>query len=134
MATVYVEADVSEVYPLGHTTGEDLTDSFATVLRLFTDGSETSGTEDRPQKKRKLDNGNLIGSQPVENFDENKSALLASLTVNLVRTLMCILLCRPCTNPVVECSDALCRPGATKSSEWSSQCGGSISRIVQKNL
>jgi hypothetical protein len=134
MATVYVEADVSEVHPLGATTGEDLTDSFATVLRLFTDGSETSGTEDRPQKKRKLDNENLVGSQPVEIFDENKSALLASLTVNLVRILMCMLLCRLCANAVVECSDAPCRPGAKRSFEWSSQCVGSISRIVQKNL
>jgi E3 ubiquitin-protein ligase SHPRH len=93
MATVGVQADVFEVQPFGHVTGESSPDPIATILRLFKDGSETSGTEERPQKKRKLDNGNSVGLQPAEPFDGGKSALLAGISIDLVSVLPSTSLC-----------------------------------------
>jgi len=98
MATVCVQADVFEVQPFGRLTGESSTDLVATILQLFKDGSETSGTEERPQKKRKLDHGNSVGLQPAEPFDGSKSALLAGVSIDLVSVPPSTLLCCPYTD------------------------------------
>jgi E3 ubiquitin-protein ligase SHPRH len=100
MATVCVQADVSEVQPFGQLTGESLTDPIATVFRLFQDGSETSGTGERPQKKRKLDNGQSVGLQPDEPFDASKSALLAGVSIDLVSISTSTSLCCPYADAV----------------------------------
>ena len=130
MATVCIQADVFEVQPLGHLTGKSSTDPVATVFRLFQDGSESSGTEERPQKKRKLDNGKSIELKPAEPFDGSKSALLAGISIDLVGVPTSTSLCCPCTDAFIARSCTFCGPEATRYPGWSSQCVRVISGIV----
>lgn len=58
---------------------------FSAVLDLYSAPSPAAvGGEERAQKRRKLDDGNSIGVQSLENFDENKSVVLANVSLELV--------------------------------------------------
>ncbi|KAF2797659.1 ATP-dependent DNA helicase [Melanomma pulvis-pyrius CBS 109.77] len=83
MSTVTSTADVLSARPHGFSTVDSTQSPFATTLQLFRNRSEATGTGERAQKRRKLENGASVGLQPAESFDGDKSALLARVTIDL---------------------------------------------------
>jgi len=85
MATLTSNANVSNAQIHGDSQTETPPTPLATVLQFFRVDSEVSGTSDRPQKRRKLDNSRIVPFQTDRPFDRDHSALLASVTIDLVR-------------------------------------------------
>ncbi|KAF2185097.1 hypothetical protein K469DRAFT_665964 [Zopfia rhizophila CBS 207.26] len=84
MAAVSATADVRTVDAYDNLASSAIQEPLNTFQNWFTRNYPTvSATREPSRKRRKLDNGDSIGFQPFETFEEGKSVVLAKVSINL---------------------------------------------------
>ncbi|KAF2266338.1 hypothetical protein CC78DRAFT_566978 [Lojkania enalia] len=84
MAVISAVVDVKDAQVHGKHSSPTPKNPLDAVFRLFSqDGPSSSEAGERSRKRRKLDTEVRVGLQPVDEFDENKSIVLAKVLVDL---------------------------------------------------